>query len=409
MKVRSLHKTPNQALFLVCLSLSFLLAPQAQHLLSAPKKYISQKIKSISFGHHISFLSFHSSTHGLHKNLLAITSNRYVFLWDHLKQKTNLRLPKPPCLTRGMQFSPKGNYLFALDRKCRNIALKNKEESTTGIEISKRIYLWQYTNKAKQLYKRIYLGNHFGNIVHISMDQEEKKMISVGEDGLVKLWSLDAVKKPIEKKYQKNHLIHTLRIPAYSKQRLSLFPYTANPLLNILALHNWQDYYMIFYRIPWDKDSKPIQLHRTEYPFIKKQRLFCFSPDARFYFDGVRLRTMQNGTFIYSLTYASQGEPQQAIFSPTAEYLAISMHIKKQVKANLKIKNEKNRVSPKFAVDLYNTRQGKHICSFPFAVKIQTMVFSPYSKYLVVADAKNKLHFYLIGNTVCKKAFPKLR
>ena len=339
-------------------------------------------LESVDFPVQIRSLHFHPNA-----SELLVGGYRNSYIWDLKQRKIKYLLPAPLCQAKAVEFSPQGRYLLASSRHCQSMGKQN-----LPIDRRDNIQLWDLKQKDNKV---LFLGKHSGELKLIQIGPRERYLISVAQDRTVKLWSL------LEKK-----LLYTLRIPRDSQESLALLPYALDYSLKTLAIQNWQDYYMLLYKLPPPPQNKQklkkksqslvkgLQLlHRTEYPFAKPQELFSFAPSQKLYFDGLRIRQNKDGKIHSILKYPPGSNPQKAIFNPQGSVLAILTERKKQ---NFKTKGKQS-----FQIELYKFSKTKglsHLDSFGLAsrVKAQSLTFHPNGRILGLADEQRKLHFFSI-------------
>ena len=328
-------------------------------------------LRKIHLPHSISAIAF-SSAMNTHTNvaMVALASYHYIYLYDLKTHKTIQRIAALPCSTSGIAFSLSGNYLSATQRDCQ--ARKAKQGKA-----SQKIQVWQFIKnnskntaghkqKSKQKSKQqskwttrlLSIGEHRGYLAVIAIDPSEKYLISMAKDAsrrdLLRLWSL-----PQKGTQGQARLLQTRNILHAPLEHLALNVYALSYDQKILAIQNWQDYYMLLYRLPVPNSTvkKLSFLHRSEYPFGKKQALFAFSTASKsrvsgkkgvvqsknfaFYFDGLRLRRYDSGKLLAHIRYHSNGKP---IFSH------LHVHKKKVILAvAMQLKNRENR----YVIDFY--------------------------------------------------------
>ena len=165
------------------------------------------------------------------------------------------------------------------------------------------------------------------------------------------------------------------------EKELALVPYALHPSWQYVALQNWKDYYMYIYKInnPFS-GSKATLLQKTEYPYSYNDSVFAFSPQfqPRFYFDGLRFRSLKKNKILGNIDYKNRKHAIWTRLSNSAKLLAI-------VRKHLKSKT--------YVLDIYDAPKGKWIQSYPLAYSIHDIRFSPQSNLLILADAKKQIHF----------------
>ena len=352
-------------------------------------KEVPFSLKSINFAVQIRSLHFHPQGAEL-----LIGGYRNSYIWDLKQRKVKYFLPAPLCQASSVEFSPQGRYVLPTSRHCQNM------EKHKLFDKKDKIQLWDLSKKKQA--RLSFFGKHAGELKLIKIGAREDYLTSVSHDGTIKLWSL-----------AKKKLLYSLGIPRHSQESLALLPYALSSKLNILAVHNWQDYYMLLYKLPLPPQNAqkrkkhtqalfkgPQLLHRTEYPFAKPQELFCFSSSQKFYFDGLRIRQSKDGSLGGTLQYRPQSHPpspQKAIFNPQGSILALLTQTKK--------KNFRDKGEGSFQIELYKilkTKEGRrasYLSSLSLAlirVKPQSLAFHPNGRILGLADEERKLHFFSI-------------
>lgn len=142
----------------------------------------------------------------------------------------------------------------------------------------------------------------------IAFSTTGRRLLAVDRDGRVRIWSL-----------ADRTLSRTLQLPAFAERRDFVRAFAVSPDLDILALWNWRDNYMLLVDV-----ERGELLHRTEYPFRpEEQPLFVFSRDGARYFDGRRVRDSRSGDPVTVIEFNFATVPVRAAFHPDGESLAL--------------------------------------------------------------------------------------
>ncbi len=156
-------------------------------------------------------------------------------------------------------------------------------------------------------------GPHRGELGAVRVHRSGQTMASASVDGLVRFWQRGG---------SSPQLTRSLRLPAITAPRRLSRPIAFAPDLDLLAVHDWRDYYVAILEI----ESGRV-LHRSEYPFRAiAQPLFVFSPDGNRYFDGHRVRRSRSGEPVASIPFsfgAGEPPPGRAAFASDGQSLAV--------------------------------------------------------------------------------------
>ena len=353
------------------------------------KELPDTSLESIDFPVHIRYLHFHPRGREL-----LIGSQSHSYIWDLKQKKIKYFLPAPFCQTKSMKFSPLGRYLVPSSRHCES---RRKDKPSLPANKTKKIQLWDLRKKKKAFWG----GEHIGELKLIEVGPREERLLSVARDGTIKLWSL-----------REKRLLYSASIPRTSQESLALLPYALNLNLALLAVQNWQDYYILLYDLapimkkgPGKRGLKknapslpaPRLLHRTEYPYSSSQSLFCFAPVQKLYFDGLRLRKIKDASLKDSLQYPPASFPKKAILNPQGTVLAILIErARKKAPSNAK-KNKR----PYSQILFYRLSKKGKLSKFAFfslyrrglRAKPESLVFHPKGHILAFADENRRVHF----------------
>jgi hypothetical protein len=152
------------------------------------------------------------------------------------------------------------------------------------------------------------LGPHAGYLRAIRISIGGERLAAASDDGQVRVWSL-----------ADGRLLRQSRLPRLTDPRRLSLPFAFDPTLELLAVHDWRDYYMSIVEVAGGR-----VLHRSEYPFRAiDQPLFVFAPDGGSYFDGRRIRASRSGAPVGAVEFNFALIPYRAAFSPTGDRLAL--------------------------------------------------------------------------------------
>ncbi len=298
-----------------------------------------------------------------------------LLLWDSYEKKALSSISPESCSGKHFAFSPKGSYVFPRYRKNCRIIHAGK--------ISSPVQIWQLSQeKGDFRLKPILLHRHKGRLLHIQIDQEERLLGSIAQDGVMKAWSL-----------QNKALRHSLRVPASSSERPALLPYALGPLLRVAAVRHWQDYYMLLYGLNSKRNASKL-LHRTEYPFHSRQRLFCFSPNGRYYFDGMRIRAIYEKTSSYiplqlPSPLLSKDSPRLALFHPNGQSLVIVLR-----SAPCYGKTKRMSCVNTSILRFYNSLNGRELFSLYLPMTVDALSFHPSGEMLALVSGHHLLFLF---------------
>ncbi len=296
-------------------------------------------------------------------SLLAAALSRKILLWDLKHNHLLSSFSAKSCETGQIQFSPNGRFLAPARRDC---------SATAVAAFSLR--LWD----GRRAYNSISLTTT-SRLAAVAFDPQSQFLATLTVDGLIDLFELSSRKK-----------IGRWRLPlAFPRRSLAHLPYGFNAQLNLIAVQDWRDYYMELYSFivkkKKQKYSAALRLqHKTEYPFGVRQRLFAFSPDGRFYFDGLRLRSVKDGKIQTAFSYNSPGSPQKALFSPDGRLLALLLHHRQQ---------ENRPYNYKSYIDIYHSFQGNHLFTLVMSQRIDAFAFHPDGKTLSLGGVDGRIYF----------------
>ena len=290
---------------------------------------------------------------------LLIATKQKAYVWDLASKKNKAFFPIYSCSNDVIKYSQAGSYIFHREQRGQRgqKCLNSKQQVKKSF-----IQLWDIKKN-----KLIYLARANNNLRLIRINKKEDRLMSVERDGTTISWSIPT-----------KNIVRIERIPNYSKKRLALVPYAISPNLDIIAIRNWQDYYMLFYSWPGSNLKKPKLMHRTEYPFPRERRLFCFSDSARLYFDGRRIRNSDDGSLLGLVPYTKGARPYKALFNKQGTALAI---VHKTAKRAWKIK-------------IYSVPQMEYLNSYYVPKAIQSLSFHRLGKLLAVADVNRRVYFF---------------
>ncbi|MCR9143358.1 MAG: hypothetical protein NXI24_13985 [bacterium] len=152
------------------------------------------------------------------------------------------------------------------------------------------------------------LGPHAGYLKAIGMSADGRRLASASDDGQLRIWSV-----------ADGRLLRSTRLPRLTDPRRVVQPFAFDPQLELIAVHDWRDYYMVMIEVETGR-----VLHKTEYPFrAGEQPLFVFAPDGQSYFDGRRIRASRSGEPVSTIEFNFALIPGRAVFSPDGQQLAL--------------------------------------------------------------------------------------
>ena len=198
------------------------------------------------------------------------------------------------CALRSPRFSPAGLFYFGRRRDCASGSATDR----TTIPV--------YDIATGGVARR--LGPHPVYVTSLGMSADGERLASAADDGQVRVWSVSD-----------GRMLRALRLPRLSDPRRLMQPFAFDPALEVIAVQDWRDYYMLLI----DLESGTV-LHKTEYPFrAGEQPLFIFAPDGKSYFDGRRIRESRGGQPVSTVEFNFAMIPHRAAFSPDGQYLAL--------------------------------------------------------------------------------------
>jgi WD40 repeat protein len=212
----------------------------------------------------------------------------------------------PACALRSPVFSPTSLLYYGRRRDCAGFAGSQNSDRSRGRPTidSRQIPVFDLATGRVALR----LGPHAGYLTAIRLSADGRRLASASDDGQVRVWSL-----------HDGRLERSLRLPRLTEPRRILQPYAFDPALELIAMHDWRDYYMVLIEL-----ASGEVLHKTEYPFRSvDQPLFVFARDGDSYFDGRRIRASRSGAPVSTIEFNFALIPYRAAFSPDGRRLAV--------------------------------------------------------------------------------------
>lgn len=195
------------------------------------------------------------------------------------------------------------------------------------------------------------LGPHPGYLTALGMSADGERLASASDDGQVRIWSVND-----------GRLLRSLRLPRLTDPRRPQRPFAFDPGLELLAVHDWRDYYMLMIELETGR-----VLHKTEYPFrAVDQPLFVFAPDGGSYFDGRRIRATRSGEPVSTIEFNFALAPRRAAFSPDGRRLAL-----------LQAGASAGGAGQNSTVEIYTVATGALYSSYTVADRLESLAWHP--------------------------------
>ncbi len=293
---------------------------------------------------------------------MALASLQRIQLYDAASATATGSLGAPRCLLGGLVVA--GRHLSVTRQHC-----YTSRAGEPGV-----VRIWHSGGGLQGL-----LRYHDARLQAINIDEERGLVGAVGMDGVFRSWPL-AGGAWIEERQL---------LSGNREQRRFLTPYALSADLRVAAIRDWRERYMVLIQT-----SDGAVLQRSEYPYQDDQPLFCFAPDNHSYFDGRRVRNLNDGAASYELAGENGLALTIARFSADSRLLAVAA-------AHVPARPGARRFSPerseRFRIEIHDWQQRRRVAQFDLSGQVRALSFSPDNAALFAGAFGGELWRYSIA------------